>query len=229
MEIRRLTIEELLGRVLNDYEKKNAPKDVYVSGSLSIPLRGVRVAVVGTRNPKHVERAAEISTALVKNGIVVVSGLARGVDTAAHGAAIGNGGKTIAVLGTPLDVFYPPENRELQELIMREHLAVSQFPTGTPITKRNFPLRNRTMALISQATVIVEAGEDSGVVSQGWECLRLGRLLLIHKSLQKLRWVKEMMKYNTYLFKSVDEILKMVDEFCPSDDEKVLQNLKLML
>ena len=222
-----LTTEQLLGRNLNSVEKKYAPRTVYVSGSLGIPLRGFRVSVVGTRKPKHVERAVEIASALVEKKIVVVSGLARGIDTAAHKTAIERGGKTIAVLGTPLDVYYPPENRELQYIIMREHLAVSQFPTGAPVAKKNFPMRNRTMALISQATVVAEAGEDSGVISQCWECLRLGRLLLIHEFLAKLSWVKEMMKYNTYTFQSADEILEMVEDYCPEDDTGIFEKFPI--
>ncbi len=212
---------------MNSVEKKYAPRTVYVSGSLGIPLRGIRVSVVGTRKPNHLERAVEIASALVEKKIVVVSGLARGIDTAAHKTAIERGGKTIAVLGTPLDVYYPRENRELQDIIMREHLAVSQFPSGTPVAKKNFPMRNRTMALISQATVVAEAGEDSGVVSQCWECLRLGRMLLIHESLAELRWVKEIMRYRAYTFQSVDEILEMVEENCPGDDETVLENFPI--
>ena len=226
-DFRTLTITELLGRNLNSVEEKYAPRVVYVSGSLGLPLRGLRVSVVGTRKPRHVERAVEVASALVEKNILVVSGLARGVDTAAHITAIKHGGRTIAVLGTPLDIYYPPENRELQNLIMREHLAVSQFPSGTPVTKKNFPMRNRTMALISQATVIVEADEDSGVVSQGWECLRLGRLLLIHESLAKLRWVEEILKYNAYTFQSVDEILEMVGEYCPVDDDAIFEKFPI--
>ncbi len=222
-----LSVEELLGRPLNWVEKKNSPGAVYVCGSLGVPLRGVRVSVVGTRRPKHGERAREIASALVGQKITVVSGLARGVDTIAHTTAIELGGRTIAVLGTPLDVYYPPENRELQLRIMSEHLAISQFPSGTPITRRNFPMRNRTMALVSHATVVVEAGEDSGVVSQGWECLRLGRLLLIHKSLEELPWVKRMMKYNTYTFQSAEEILEMVEEYCPEDDASLFEKFPI--
>ena len=81
-----------------------------------------------------------------------MSGLAEGIDTAAHTAAINRGGRTIAVLGTPLDQVFPRQNAALQDQIMRDHLAVSQFPAGNPIQRKNFPLRNRTMALISDAT-----------------------------------------------------------------------------
>ena len=89
---------------------------------------------------------------------MIVSGLAEGIDTAAHTAAISRGGRTIAVLGTPLDQVFPRQNAALQDQIMREHLAVSQFPAGHPVQRKNFPLRNR-WALISDATVIIEAGK----------------------------------------------------------------------
>src|SRR5206468_3567421 len=82
----------------------------------------------------------------------------------AHSAAIDAGGKTIAVLGTPLEQFFPASNRSLQERIMREHLAISQFSKAGGA--KNFPMRNRTMALLTEATVIVEAGEKSGTVHQ---------------------------------------------------------------
>ena len=106
--------------------------------------------------------------------------------------------KTIAVLGTPLDHFYPKENEELQRRIMAEHLAISQFPNGSTVQKANFPMRNRTMALISHATVIVEAGEGSGTIHQGWEALRLGRPLFLLESLMKrtdLEWPRKMTSY----------------------------------
>jgi DNA processing protein len=116
---------------------------------------------------------------------------------AAHTAAIAAGGYTIAVLGTPLDQFYPKANHDLQQTLMREHLVVSQFPVGYPVTPKNFPIRNLTMALLTDATVIVEAGEKIGTVHQGWEALRLGRLLFLLESVAKdpsLSWPKEMIR-----------------------------------
>jgi len=91
--LRTLTIEELLGRPLNSVEKKYAPKVVYVSDSLKIPLRGLRVSVVGTREPKHGARVREIVSSLVNKRITVVSGLARGVDTITHTTTIEHGEK----------------------------------------------------------------------------------------------------------------------------------------
>ena len=129
--------------------------------------------------------------------IVVVSGLAQGIDTAAHRAAIEHEGRTIAVLGTAVDAVYPRSNKDLQRKIALEHAAVSQFPIGSPTRRHNFPMRNRTMALISDATVIVAAGEHSGTIHQGWEALRLGRDLLLLESLvdRGVSWTVDLMNY----------------------------------
>ena len=174
------TLEELIGP-LNDVEKKYAPKQLYVAGQLPIPLPSPRVAVIGSRKPslKGFEAANKIATVLAKHNIIVVSGLAEGIDSAAHKGAINANGQTIAVLGTPLNKVYPWKNQSLQETIMQKHLAVSQFPSGYPITPKNFVIRNRTMALIADASIIVEASNSSGSLHQGWEALRLGRPLFI--------------------------------------------------
>jgi DNA processing protein len=185
---------------------------LYVVGRIPIPLPAPRIAVVGTREPslKGVELTKRLVRSLVKEGVTVVSGLARGIDTVAHRTAIEQGGRTVAVLGTPLNAFYPPENRALQLKMMREHMVVSQFPPGSPVSRRNFPMRNRTMALLSDATVIVEAGERSGTIYQGLECLRLGRPLLIHASLKDLTWVRKMTEHDACLFETADEVLEVL-------------------
>jgi DNA processing protein len=89
-------------------------------------------------------------------------------------------------------------------------MVVSQFPLGSPVSRRNFPMRNRTMALVSDATVIVEAGERSGTIYQGLECLRLGRPLLIHASLKDLVWVRRMVEHGAHLFETADEALEVL-------------------
>lgn len=199
MTIREWTPEELLGP-LNDVERKNAPARLFTAGDVAILRSGPRVSVVGSRkpSPEAVARARLIAKKLVARGIVVVSGLAEGIDTAAHQTAIEEGGRTIAVLGTALDEVFPAKNRALQERIAREHLLVSQFPVGVPARRGNFPMRNRTMALLTHATVIVEAGNKSGTLHQGWEALRLGRLLFILESVAanpELSWPAEMIRY----------------------------------
>ena len=191
--------DELLGP-LNDVEQKYAPKALYIEGDRSVIDAGPRVSVIGSRAASAVglRNADTISRWLVERSVVVVSGLAEGIDTAAHQAAIAAGGRTIAVLGTPLEVFFPTKNRALQLRIMREHLAISQFALGTPVEKANFPMRNRTMALISAATIIVEAGSRSGTEHQGWEALRLGRPLFILDTVANgpgAAWVAKMVDY----------------------------------
>jgi DNA processing protein len=129
---------------------------------------------------------------------VIVSGLAEGIDTAAHEAAMESDGRTIAVLGTPIEKPYPASNRDLFERIATQHLVVSQFAADAVVQPKNFPIRNRTMALIAHATVIVEAAEKSGTLHQAWEALRLGRPLFILESITRnpeLKWPVEVQKY----------------------------------
>ena len=189
----------LLGRPLNDVEARNAPAELYAAGPMHIPIPRPRVAIVGSRKatPQGLEDADLITRILVEKGVTIVSGLAKGIDAAAHRAAIRAGGQTIAVLGTPLDKTYPAENAELQDEIITNHLAISQFRLGSRVFKSNFLLRNRTMALIADASVIVQAGDSSGSLHQGWEALRLGRPLFIWGPIfeTSLRWPQEMVKY----------------------------------
>jgi DNA processing protein len=197
---------------LNDVERRNAPAFLYVKGRAELLRQGRRVAVVGSREASDLglKRAARLAHALADNGIIVVSGLARGIDTAAHLAAIERGGSTIAVLGTPLDACNPPSNAELQERIGAEHLLVTQFARGERIQRHNFILRNRTMALVSDASVIVEAGEGSGSLSQGWEALRLGRPLFLLKSLVEngaLAWPREMLNYGAMVLSEPEQLI----------------------
>ena len=174
--------DKLLG-TLNDVERKYAPDVLYTAGDTRLLQKSPRISVVGSREASQngVQQARLIAEAIIEHGGVVVSGLAKGIDTAAHQAAIEVGGNTIAVLGTPLEDFYPRENQPLQQRIMREHLAVSQFAHRAG--RGAFPMRNRTMALISHATLIVEAGETSGTKHQGWEAIRLGRMILLPEAL----------------------------------------------
>ncbi len=193
------TPDELLGP-LNAVEKKNAPARLFLAGDLTLLERGPRVSVVGSRkaSAEAIQRTRALTKALVGHNVVVVSGLAEGVDATAHETAIDLGGRTMAVLGTPLDQCYPRENRALQDRIIREQLAVSQFPSGSSVHVSNFPIRNRTMALLSDATIIVEVGPKSGTEHQGWEALRLGRLLFIMESLavrEDLPAVQKMRQY----------------------------------
>ena len=223
-DIRKITLSELLGRKLNEFEEKYAPQVLFVAGSMKIPLPEPRVSVIGTRkpSPEGIKATSKITKVLVDKKVIVVSGLAKGIDTIAHKTAIESGGKTIAVLGTPLNRFYPAENRPLQELIMREHLAVSQYPVGYITKPKHFVLRNRTMALISNASIIVEAGKSSGVISQGWETLRLGRPLFFWKLLveKDIEWVNEMIKYGACVLRNINDLKRAIRELIPPPMEE---------
>ena len=214
IKISMLSPETLLGP-LNDVEKKNAPPRLFAAGSMELPLPRPRVAIIGSRkaSAKGLETASHIARVLSRRGVVIVSGLAEGIDAMAHQTAIEEGGRTIAVLGTPLNRTYPQKNFELQKEIMKHHLAISQYPVGYPIQRRNFVMRNRTMALISNSSIIVEAGETSGSLHQGWEALRLGRPLFIWKSIMSdpsLNWPKKMMKYGAVELTNPKQVLDVL-------------------
>lgn len=185
---------------LGEVEQKNAPTQLYWEGDFSLLTHGVRVSIVGSRDASEqgLMRAEILAKSLVDQGIIVVSGLALGIDTVAHKSAIKYGGKTIAVLGTPLNKVSPVQNKVLLNEIKNKHLAISQFPEGANLDQRSFPMRNRTMALITDATIIIEAGEKSGTRHQGWEALRLGRMVYLLENVvsdSNLSWPKEMINY----------------------------------
>lgn len=211
---RQILPEELLGP-LNEIERKFAPPKLYVRGPMEIPLPHPRVAIVGTRQPsdRGLEVASKLAAFLVKEKAVVVSGLAKGVDTAAHVAALDCRGETLAVLGTPLSKAYPAENADLQARIGSRCLLVSQFSEGHSTLPKDFVLRNRTMALIADASVIVESGEGGGSLHQGWEALRLGRPLFIHSgefSKPGITWPRKMQEFGAIEFTDPEEIMNLI-------------------
>jgi DNA processing protein len=167
-------------------EAKEPVELLYYTGVLEF-LRTRCVAIVGTRKPSQEGLAVthEVSTGLVKDDFTVVSGLAAGIDTQAHTSAIAANGRTIAVLGTPLNRTYPKENAELQNTIAKEHLLISQVPfyrysKDTPLTNKQFFLeRNKTMSALTEATLIVEAGQTSGSLTQALAAIYQKRKLLI--------------------------------------------------
>ena len=203
-EVEAVTPEQVLGP-LTELEERAAPPTLYLKGRPALLQSGPRVAVVGSRRPSRegLERARLITEVLVDHGVTVVSGLALGIDTVAHRTAIAQGGKTIAVLGTGLDRCAVPENRQLQEHIAKHHLLVSQFPPGGSVHRSYFPRRNKTMALLSDATLIVEAGEGSGTRHQGWEAIKLGRPVLFPERFLDttvVTWPQQMTEYGAFGF-----------------------------
>ncbi|MBI1374553.1 MAG: DNA-processing protein DprA [Phycisphaera sp.] len=216
--IRTLTPAELIGP-LNDLEEAYAPKELYVQGDTDL-MRGTRrVSIVGSRkpSPNGIKRARKLARQLVEEDVVIVSGLAEGIDSIAHRTAIELGGSTVAVIGTPLDKTYPAKHASLQAEIAEDHLVVSQFPVGTQTYPSHFPARNRVMALVSHATVIVEASEKSGTRHQGWEAIRLGRPLFIAQSLIDAKvatWIDEQLSYGAQPL-SDETFADLIDQLPP--------------
>lgn len=180
------------------------------------------VAVVGTRKPtpEGLARTKRLVKSLVADDFTVVSGLASGIDTAAHETAMACGGRTMAVIGTPLSRCYPPENEQLQRTIGADHLVVSQVPVkryerqSFRGNRLFFPERNATMSALSEATVIVEAGETSGTLIQANAALEQGRKLFVLENCfgQGLRWPERLLAKGAIRVKEYGEIAEQLAE-----------------
>jgi len=188
------------------------PPLVFVAGRLD-PCDSRAVAVIGSRRPSAggVASAGEVAVHLVQSGYTVISGLAAGIDTAAHMAALESGGRTIAVIGSGLDRCYPPANAALQRRIGTECAVVSQFwPEASP-SRRSFPERNATMSGLALATVIIEATHTSGARTQARLALGHGRPVLLAASLLEQAWARELAaRPGTHVVRSPGEISEIV-------------------
>jgi DNA processing protein len=205
----RQAVEEMLGSVQadgirlttvldDDYPVNlrtiyNLPPFLFYQGNLR-PDDARSVAVVGTReaSPKGLSRAEEIARLLVEAGVTVLSGLARGIDTAAHTACLEAGGRTIAVLGSGIRRIYPTENRELAERITANGAMVSQFWPDMAPTTYTFPRRNVVTSGMSQGTVVIEASATSGAKMQARLAIEHGKQVFLLDSLVTQReWARK--------------------------------------
>jgi DNA processing protein len=219
-EAGRKMLDEKQSDLLRHTSSAGGRDDVRVFYAGDISLLKLRcVSIVGTREVSDDgwTRASRLAKELANAGIVIVSGLARGVDTAAMTSAIENGGRTIGVIGTPLSKAYPAENASLQETVWRRDLLLSPFADREPVFKSNFPKRNRLMATISDATVIVEASDTSGTLHQAAECQKLGRWLFIVKSVAEdpnLKWPRSFLtatNAKAAMLEKTEDILKVIE------------------
>jgi DNA processing protein len=151
------------------------------------------VAIVGTREASDEgrQRAHDLAYKLAGSGVTVISGLAAGIDTAAHTGALDAGGRTVAVIGTGLRRSYPAANRSLQERIGETGMVLSQFLPDAPPTKHSFPMRNAIMSGYASATVVVEAAWRSGARMQARLALEHGRRVFLLNSLLEHDWARE--------------------------------------
>lgn len=170
-----ITIEER-GYPVKLKEISDPPPVLFYRGRL-LPPDFFAIAVVGTRRPTPygLAMAERLASELASQGVVVVSGMARGIDGSAHRGALKAGGKTIAVLGCGVDIVYPPEHRRLMDEIIESGLVLSEFPPGTPPWSQNFPLRNRIISGLAFGVVVVEARERSGALITADLALGQGR------------------------------------------------------
>ncbi len=177
MRVQRWTRASLeYPKELNDLA--HPPRELYTIGRISA-LATPRVAIVGTRNSTaYGERITRTLTrALVRGGVSIVSGMARGIDAAAHRTALEQGGNTVAVLGTGIDVPYPVGHRLLHRTIAEHGLVVSENPPGTKAAQGAFPKRNRIIAALAPVTIVVEAGFRSGALNTASQAIELGRVV----------------------------------------------------
>jgi DNA processing protein len=194
---------------------------LYYQGALDL-LSSKSVAVVGARkaSKEGVQRARRMARLLVENGYTVMSGLAEGIDTAAHTAALEYGGKTIAVIGTSINNVYPKSNASLQQEIAKNYLLVTQVPfyqysLQSPISNRFFfPERNKTMSALSLGTIIVEASETSGTLIQAKAAIQQGRKLFILNSCfeRGLDWPEKLLAKGAIRVRDVDDVMTALEE-----------------
>jgi DNA processing protein len=210
-----------------------APPVLFVRGHLRQTDRAV--SIVGSRAASEagLKDAAAIARAVVDTGVTVASGLALGIDTAAHTAALAAGGRTVAFLGTGIHRSYPQENGQLQDEISAKGLIVSQFWPDAPPQKHNFPMRNAVMSGYGLATVVVEAGETSGSRAQARMAVEHGRpVILADRVFDANRWARALASQpGVHVASSVSDIIAIVSKLDSDDrgESPLRETLQLML
>ncbi|MCK4857855.1 MAG: DNA-processing protein DprA [candidate division Zixibacteria bacterium] len=182
-----------------------AKGELKAENSQAVAIVGSRVCTVYGR-----QIAEKLAAGLAEVGLTIVSGLARGIDSIAHRAAIGAGGHTIAVLGCGLNVYYPPENKSLYQQIAESGAVITEFPFGTKPEKYNFPFRNRIISGLSQGVIVVEAGRASGALSTAHHALEQNREVFAvpgNISSPASHGANELLKQGAILTTSVADVL----------------------
>jgi len=197
-------------KLMNIYDR---PPFLYVRGNLN--KNDTNIAIVGSRLASTYGKytTERISRELALKGLTIVSGMARGIDSVAHRGALTAHGRTIAVLGSGLDVIYPPENKKLYADIIQNGAVISEFPLGTPPRSANFPTRNRIISGMSYGVVIVEAGEKSGSLITARLALEQGReVFAVPGSIDAAgsRGTNKLIKQGAKLIENTDDILEEI-------------------
>jgi DNA processing protein len=192
-------------------EIPDPPPFLYLMGELN--GSETAVAIVGSRRATQYGlcTATRLARELVSQRVTVISGMARGIDTAAHWGALKTGGRSIAVLGCGIDVVYPPENGALHRALAEGGALLSEFPLGTEPLAENFPRRNRIISALSRGVVVVEAGERSGSLITAHFALEQGREVFAvpgNVTSTKSRGVNRLIKEGAKLVERVEDILE---------------------
>jgi DNA processing protein len=181
------------------------------------------VAIVGTRNASEPGRilARDMAAALAGHGVTVISGMAAGIDTEAHTAALDTGGRTIAVMGTGIDRVYPKENAALAEHIAESGALLSQFWPGAPPRRSNFPLRNVVTSGVAVGTIVIEASATSGAKMQARLALEHGkRLFLVESLVLREEWAQRYRsRRGAQVVRGVDDVVTALE----SDREAITE------
>jgi len=193
---------------------REVPPFLFYQGTLRESDEGM--SVVGSRSASEwgLELAADVARLLVSEGLTVIAGLAAGIDTAAHQAALDAGGRTVAFLGTGISQSYPAPNRALQREIAERGLLLSQFYPEAPPTKHSFPIRNATMSGYGLATIVIEAGEHSGTRIQARVAGDHGRpVILTDRVAGSTSWGAALVgRPNVYVVGSLPELAQAVND-----------------
>ena len=202
-----------------------SPPVLYIAGEIT-DEDTLALGIVGTRKATPYGRilTEDLTATLAARGLAIVSGMARGIDTFAHHAALNAGGRTIAVLGSGLDNCYPPENRRLFEKIPENGAVVSQFAFGTDPEKRNFPVRNRIISGLSLGLLVIEAGEKSGALISAYASLEEGRELFAlpgRADSPQSAGTNRLIQKGAKLVTCADDV---IEEFIPSIRELLSKN-----
>lgn len=216
-------------RMLQQIE--DAPVSLYVRGEIKDEDR-FAIALVGSRKatPYGKVMTERLSSALAESGFTIVSGMARGIDTIAHTSSLTSGGRTSAVLGSGLDKFYPPENRNLMERIVSSGYVVSEFPFGTMPNRENFPRRNRVISGLSFGAVVVEAASGSGALITASSALEQNREVFAvpgNVTSPSSTGTNELIKKGAKLIQKADDVIEelapMLKGFVKADKLKRIQ------
>jgi DNA processing protein len=219
---------KIITRLDEDYPEQlkniySPPLVLYIQGNLPVKDEPA-IAIVGTRRATEYGRvaAARISGDLAHRGVVIVSGMARGIDAVAHLAAIRGKGKTIGVMGSGLDIIYPSEHRKLYSQIAENGAVITEFAFGTKPDKSNFPIRNRIISGLSFGTLIIEASEKSGTLITGKYALEQGReLFAVPGNITSKQSIG-----TNYLIKKGAKLIQRADDVMNEFPDYLLKRLK---